>query len=498
MKRILDMSNTEAKEFLLKSESYFSLDLPPYFNFTNLLQSIQKTLSGNDLRDFYSTSKIKRPRKLENVNFKLLYNKDGKYDWRPFEIIHPAIYIQLVSMLCEKDNWKKINDRFKDFQKNKKIICCSIPCQSNDKKKDKKDNILNWWTMFEQKSIALSLKYTCMAITDITNCYGSIYTHSIAWAIETKPTAKANHDNTLLGNKIDNIIQDMSYAQTNGIPQGSVAMDFIAEIVLGYADEQISNGIKNANITNYTILRYRDDYRIFTKSNNDLDKILKITTEVLSSLNFKLNSNKTLVTNDIITNSIKRDKIEMLSNDYIVPNNIQKTLFNVRNFSLSYPNSGSLLRLLTDVYTKQIKTLKKKPRNIEQIISILTDIMFRNPKTYNVCILILSAIFHFLGKSTVDKYISIILKKFKELPNIDYIDIWLQRLTVTRNKDKKYNCLLCKKLYTDIKLWNSEWLNFQIDESLIINNDILLKITPVIDEKEVNPFFSNQSEDYKI
>lgn len=498
MKRILDMSNTDAKEFLMKNESYFSLCLPPYFDFTNLLQCIEKILNGNDLSNFYSADNMKRPRKLENVNFKLLYNKDGKYDWRQFEIIHPAIYIQLVSTLCEKENWKKINSRFKNFQKDKKIICCSIPCQSNNKKKDKKDNILNWWTMFEQKSIALSMKYNCMAITDITNCYGSIYTHSIAWAIETKLTAKANHDNTLLGNKIDSIIQDMSYAQTNGIPQGSVAMDFIAEMVLGYADEQISSRIKSENITNYTILRYRDDYRIFTKNNNDLNQILKIITEILASLNFKLNSNKTLITDDIITNSIKKDKLDIFLNEYIISNNIQKTLFNIRNFSLLYPNSGSLLRLLTDAFINQIKTLKKKPRDVEQIISILTDIMYKNPKTYNICILILSKIFSFLGKTTVDKYISNILKKFKELPNVDYLDIWFQRLTITRTKDKKYNCLLCKKLFTDIDLWNSEWLNFEIDESLIINNDILSKITPIIDEQEVNPFFTNQFEDYKL
>lgn len=39
----------------------------------------------------------------------------------------------------------------------------------------------------------------------------------------------------------------MSYEQTNGIPQCSTLMDFIAEIVLGYADEiidVITNSIK--------------------------------------------------------------------------------------------------------------------------------------------------------------------------------------------------------------------------------------------------------------
>lgn len=169
----------------------------------------------------------------------------------------------------------------------------------------------------------MSLKFNCMAITDITNCYGSIYTHSIAWAIETKEIAKTNiNDSSLLGNKIDKIIQDMSYGQTNGIPQGSILTDFIAEIILGYADEQISTKIKKSKITDYSILRYRDDYRIFAQTEFELNIILKIITEELSELNFKLNTKKTMFTSDIITNSIKTDKANILVNNYIVLGNI--------------------------------------------------------------------------------------------------------------------------------------------------------------------------------
>lgn len=445
MRRILDMSNEDAKLFLLKNKSYFSLDLPPYFDFNNLLLSIDNKLKGKDLKDFYKDKKNIPPKKCENVNYKILHNKDGKFDWRPFEIIHPALYVYLVNEICEKDNWKKINERFKSFQKNKKIVCCSIPCESNNKKMDKKDTILNWWNTFEQKSIAMNLKFNCMATTDITNCYGSIYTHSIAWAIETKSIAKNDHSDTLLGNKIDKIIQDMSYGQTNGIPQGSILTDFIAEIVLGYADEQISSEINKNKIKDYSILRYRDDYRIFAQNEFDLNVILKIMTKVLSELNFKLNTQKTSITNDIITNSIKKDKANILVNNYIVLNNIQKSLFNIRNFSLIYPNSVSLLKLLTEVFEQQIKPLKKKPKNVEQIVSILVDIMYRNPKTYNLCVLILSVIFSFLGKTTINKYINLISKKFKNLPNTDYIDVWLQRLTITNNIEKNIHVHYVKK-----------------------------------------------------
>ena len=488
MKRILDMSNADAKLFLLKNKSYFSLDLPPYFDFNNLLLSIDNKLNGKDLKNFYKDNKTIPPKSCENVNYKFLHNKDGKFDWRPFEIIHPALYVYLVNVICEKDNWKKINERFKSFQKNKKIVCCSIPYESSNKKMDKKDTILNWWNTFEQKSISMSLKFNCMAITDINNCYGSIYTHSIAWAVETKNIAKKDHSDTLFGNKIDKIIQDMSYGQTNGIPQGSVLTDFIAEIVLGYADEQISSEINKNKIKDYSILRYRDDYRIFAQNEYDLNVILKIITEVLSELNFKLHTQKTSITDDIITNSIKKDKANILVNNYIVLNNIQKSLFNIRNFSLIYPNSGSLLKLLTEVYEQQIKPLKKKPKNVEQIISILVDIMYRNPKTYNLCVLILSVIFSFLGKTTINKYINLISKKFKNLPNTNYIDIWLQRLTIANDIARKYSCTLCQKIYSEVKIWNSDWLNLKIDESLIINNEIIQSISPIMQEEEVNPF----------
>ena len=64
-----------------------------------------------------------------------------------------------------------------------------------------------------------------------------------------------------IGNSIDKHLRDMAYGQTNGIPQGSVLMDFIAEMVLGFADLEISIRIQQANIQDYEIIRYRDDYQ---------------------------------------------------------------------------------------------------------------------------------------------------------------------------------------------------------------------------------------------
>ena len=120
--------------------------------------------------------------------------------------------------------------RFNKFSKNEKIRCLSIPVQSENKQSDKAQQISNWWEQVEQQSILL--EHDFVFDTDVADCYGSIYTHSIVWAVESKTIAKSQHgrDNkSLLGNIIDASIQNAQYKQTNGIPQGSVLMDFIAE-----------------------------------------------------------------------------------------------------------------------------------------------------------------------------------------------------------------------------------------------------------------------------
>ena len=114
----------------------------------------------------------------------------------------------------------------------------------------------------------------------------------------------------------------MNYDQTNGIPQGSTLADFIAEMVLGYADRLLAEKLKERHITNYRILRYRDDYRVFSNNRQDLETIALCLNEVLSHLNFHLNSSKTKMTESIVTDSIKSDKLYYIFNGIIEKNSV--------------------------------------------------------------------------------------------------------------------------------------------------------------------------------
>src|SRR3989338_7976327 len=106
----------------------------------------------------------------------------------------------------------------------------------------------------------------------------------------------------------------MSYGQTNGIPQGSILMHFIAEMVLGYVDLELAEKLKVEKLGYYQIIRYRDDYRVFSNNPQDAELVVKNLTEILIGLGMRLNAQKTLVSHNVVRDSIKPDKLYWISN----------------------------------------------------------------------------------------------------------------------------------------------------------------------------------------
>ena len=500
MTRILDLNNTDAKQYFLKEESYFNFDLPTYFVFENLLQAVSNCLDGQELSTLYSTyineqGQTKRhfPAEFEDVNYKFLNNRDGKFAWRPFQLIHPAIYVSLVNKITEQANWNLIVERFAQFQANPKIRCYSIPLRSNDQQSDKATSITKWWQGIEQQSLELALKYEYVLHTDISDCYGSIYTHSVPWAIHSKRVAKSQRRNqNLIGNLIDKLLQDMAFGQTNGIPQGSVLMDFIAEMVLGYADLELSDRIRQYNIQDYEIIRYRDDYMIFSNNPQTADHITKLLTEILIELGMRLNAQKTIVSNNIIKNSIKPDKLYWMSARKGA-RGIQEHLLLIHSLSELHPNSGSLSKSLSKFYNR-IKGINETHQNIGVLVSILVDIMYKNPRTYPIASAILSK-FLSLISDTDKKYelLDLISHKFEKIPNTGHIKIWLQRITIKLDRQKQYSEKLCIKVNNEkLQIWNSDWLEDNlkniIETTSIIDETVISDIDVVIGKEEVELF----------
>ncbi|HAT8258362.1 TPA: RNA-directed DNA polymerase [Legionella pneumophila] len=494
---LLNMSANMARKFFFKEESYCNFDLPSYFKFAPLLKKIHKEICDQQISNLYNG---KKPKDYECVNHEILNNKDGKYSWRPFQLIHPALYVALVCRLTEKENWETITNRFKDFSANNSIKCASIPIHSKSKYSDRAAQITTWWNDVEQKSIELALDFQYIIKTDITDCYGSIYSHSISWAIHGKNIAKDNRRNKqkYIGNFIDVALQEMHHGQTNGIPQGSALMDFIAEIVLGYADKKLSEKLIEFHVDQkeYYILRYRDDYRVFVNNPIIGDLIVKCLCEVLASLGLKLNPNKTHSSQEVINLSIKPEKLFWI-NEKQFHKNLQKHILIIHGFSKKYSNSGSIIVPLQEFYSR-LNRIKIQDKDVVPLISIIVDIAYNSPKLYPDCAAILSLLISKL-KSKIKKFniINKISIKFDKIPNTGHLQIWLQRISLSFKKNYQFNELLCKKLVDPkVVLWNSEWLSQPlkdiVDHFPIVDKTVIDTLPEIIEKEEVNLFHVKQ------
>lgn len=497
MKNVLSLTAKEAQAFFLKEESYCNFDLPPYFEFSGLLDNLAKHFKGHNLADFYSSNKNQHPHLLEEVNYKLISNKDGKYAWRPLQLIHPAIYVYLVCLITKQSNWTEIKTRFSELMKKSTSIKCEgLPVISTYYKKSKAAQIVHWSTEVEKKSINYSLDYDYLFHTDIIDCYGSFYTHSIAWALHNKDIAKNEKgNNQLLGNQIDWQLQAMSNGQTNGIPQGSVLMDFLAELILCYIDSLLAEKIKESGITKlqYKIIRYRDDYRVFTNNPQIAEQIIKELTDILNDFGMRINLLKTKGLDNVIYSSIKPDKLNWIINENCYTD-LQSELYAISVFSQSFPNSGQVSISLKNFYNKIINLNKKDIKvNIQVLISIITDIAYKNPRTYPIVAAILSKLIDFLTKKSKEQIVKKILTKFKKLPNTGIMQLWLQRMTIKLGDSYRYSEKLCNKVVDkNVAIWNSNWLNAKtkkiVNSYNLVNPDVLNGLGVVIGNKEVEWF----------
>jgi RNA-directed DNA polymerase len=485
---VLDLPAKAARTFFLKPESYSRLELPPYLDFRPLLRKVDKFLAARP----FASLKLK-PRSCEGVNYTFYSNKDGRYAWRPFQLIHPVLYVHLVNVLTDPKAWAKVQSRFAQFAKDPKIRCLSIPQESLTKRKDQGAQILHWWQGIEQATVDLALDFNHVLHADITDCYGSIYTHSIAWALHDKATAKAKKsDKTLIGNLIDGSIQDMQHGQTNGIPQGSVLLDLIAEMVLGYADLELGKRLVAAGIKNFKILRYRDDYRILVNDTQIGEQILKSLTEVLIGLGLKLNASKTTGVQPVIASAMKTDKREWMRGRQ-EDRNLQKHLLIIHSHGTDFPNAGSLLVALDEFY-KRVVRLRSVPNPI-QLISIAIDIGYSSPRSFPSCAAIISKVLSMLPtKKDRLHAVERIRRRLAQLPNNGHLEVWLQRISYHVDPKLVYDEPLCGLVEgKTVDLWNNSWITDAtlkgiVAPKTVLNRRRLKAIRPIVPRAEFGVF----------
>lgn len=275
-------------------------------------------------------------------------------------------------------------------------------------------------------------------------------------------------------------------------------MDFIAELVLGYVDEQINATIGDQ--TGYKILRYRDDYRIFANSDDRAQEILKIISDKLWSVGMKLGVSKTLLSTNVVEGSIKSDKLAGIDLQDLGDTNaktIQKQLLRLHSFGQRYPNSGALRRLVSDFHDK-ISSLKTKPDDLEVLVAITTDIGFISPVTIPAVAGILS---NLISLASIEEKTILWMKvrnKMKRVPYNGYLEIWLQRVTQPSTVGLQFISEepICKIVNGDSPvLWENRWIaSKDLNEALNVSKIVVGSVADteeVIQPEEVKLFKEN-------
>ena len=542
---ILSLNCNDAMDFFMKAEQYHTFELPEYINFDVLLSSIKQAIGDRSYEE--CLHKGATPDEFVNVNLDILLNKDGRYAVRPIMLANPYLYYFLVREVCTKENWKTILDCFKRFNV-PNITSCAMPIVPEKVESFHNSTaILNWWNTIEQRSLELSLEYRYMFVTDITNCYGSLNNQSFNWAFSMKGTEYETADNCILSQNIQKYIRAFQQGRNIGIPQGSVIFDFIGEIVLGYSDLLLHERLKrNSKVSkSYEILRFRDDYRVFCNDKDTLEEISYTLQSVLESLNFRMNSQKTRISDSVITDSIKPDKLFYIYNtpvsnkDGVDFDGIEKHLLFALMLGRQFPNAGQLKIQLSNIDKRVQEMLKPhkiqyKSRtinlsdetneqtahdgpevkekvvpgsireNVRVLVAIATQIAIENVAVTHYSLRLISRMVNSL-KDETEKWdiIDKVFSKLSNMPNSQYNQLWLQNITYQRDKKSHknpYDMRLCCLVYgdKDVELLNNNWLDDEVKKVVcsraIVDNDKVEACTPVITFRETRAYNEQMSE----
>lgn len=289
-------------------------------------------------------------------------------------------------------------------------------------------------------------------------------------------------------------------------------------------------------ISSYEIIRYRDDYRIFCNDKDELEKISYILQHVLEGLNFRMNSKKTKISESIVTDAIKSDKLAYIYNTPVINkkgcdfDSFEKHLLYILMFARQHQDSGSIKMMLSDIDKRIIDWLKpyeetiitipllegeeqktekvmKQRRlvggSIRAMSAVCAQIALENVGCCHYALRVLSRMVDSLKdekeKSTI---INLVYSKLCKQPNSDYNQLWLQNITYQQDKENgtsPYKMRLCRVVAGDknVKLWNNEWVKPKLLAGLrineVVNPETLKKVTPVITFRETRMYLENYS-----
>ena len=352
---------------------YFAEQVPDCFHSADLLRSLPSILP---LITFITKSSKNNKGEILSSSPAIYSIYKNDFSRRIISITNPVNFLRLVIFIS--DNWAEIEKKSGSENSHSPITFIHSYFTTDiellnienmrDEKKIKSDFLDNI-----KDRIRIALGYKIRLDLDIANCYNSIYTHSIAWAMCGKKAAKEYYKNKQpfsmkslyeLADKLDIFIRQQKNNETNGIVVGPFTSRIFSEIILAGIDRELTT-------KGFIFRRYVDDYKFYFRTEAEAQIAIPNIESVLNEFNLSINLSKIEITRfpfDII--SPLQKNLNQAYDD--------EGIFGVLNAASNFYNNGE-----KGAFKYAIKFIQRKPtQNLDfnLIIPLLINIMLLEPK----------------------------------------------------------------------------------------------------------------------
>ena len=208
---------------------------------------------------------------------------------RTFGIINPANFVLLSRFIA--NNWSEITNVYR-------LSRCSearpkFPAARARGRAVEAASIAAKRT----SQLHLASSFPTLVSLDINRFYGSIYTHSIPWAVLGKEEAKRKYRAGSLKNHwsdaLDKLVRNCNQGQTIGIPIGPDTSRILSELILARIDVELT--APKTGLTSKQIIHNIDDYQIGAGDLASIENAQSQFVRTIGRYEFRLNDFKTSV-----------------------------------------------------------------------------------------------------------------------------------------------------------------------------------------------------------
>ena len=325
----------------------------------------------------------------------------GKLTDRTFGIIDPHVHHDIVCALTA--DWATVVNAMLPEASSVSSFGFPVPIDSRHPGRlghlRSGRSIYEFLRMAEDEIVTVAYRYSYIVRADIRNFYRSIYTHAISWALHGKSFVRDSgrrHDFSLLGNRLDSLLQNASDGCTNGIPIGPVVSDIAAEILAAAVDVRFTEIAAQRGLE-FEAVRFKDDYRILVHAEANALDAIKYLQSALKDYNLELGEEKTAVV--ALPDGLFRPWVSLYHTAYprrkksLSWREFRELYLAVLRIDRQCPGTGVIDRFLADIVSARGELkVQLKAEQLQNMLSMLLMLARLRTKAFPKVLAIVEAI----------------------------------------------------------------------------------------------------------